>query len=244
MPINSKRILVVEDDPSLQKMLGMNLKADGYHVVCVGDGVDALEVIRNQRIDAIVLDVMLPVLDGFQVCTTMRLEGHKMPILFLTAKNSGPERVEGLKLGADDYLGKPFNVEELLLRLARLIEQSRRSIEKDSVGSVGVALDIEVYKIGAGEVRFDKFQIKNHEGAIQQISKRESMLLKLLTSRVGDVVSRKEILESVWGYSVYPSTRTIDNYLLGFRKYFEPNPKKPVYFHSVRGVGYRFEEIC
>ena len=244
MPINSKRILVVEDDPSLQKMLGMNLKADGYHVVCVGDGVDALEVIRNQRIDAVVLDVMLPVLDGFQVCTTMRLEGHKMPILFLTAKNSGPERVEGLKLGADDYLGKPFNVEELLLRLARLIEQSRRSIEKDSVGSVGVALDIEVYKIGAGEVRFDKFQIKNHEGAIQQISKRESMLLKLLTSRVGDVVSREEILESVWGYSVYPSTRTIDNYLLGFRKYFEPNPKKPVYFHSVRGVGYRFEEIC
>jgi len=244
MPINSKRILVVEDDPSLQKMLGMNLKADGYHVVCVGDGVDALEVIRNQRIDAVVLDVMLPVLDGFQVCTTMRLEGHKMPILFLTAKNSGPERVEGLKLGADDYLGKPFNVEELLLRLARLIEQSRRSIEKGSAGSVGVALDIEVYKIGAGEVRFDKFQIKNHEGAIQQISKRESMLLKLLTSRVGDVVSREEILESVWGYAVYPSTRTIDNYLLGFRKYFEPNPKKPIYFHSVRGVGYRFEEIC
>ncbi len=243
MPINSKRILVVEDDPSLQKMLGMNLKADGYHVVCVGDGVDALEVIRNQRIDAVVLDVMLPVLDGFQVCTTMRLEGHKMPILFLTAKNSGPERVEGLKLGADDYLGKPFNVEELLLRLARLIEQSRRSIEKGSAGSVGVALDIEVYKIGAGEVRFDKFQIKNHEGAIQQISKRESMLLKLLTSRVGDVVSREEILESVWGYAVYPSTRTIDNYLLGFRKYFEPNPKKPIYFHSVRGVGYRFEEI-
>jgi len=178
------------------------------------------------------------------VCTTMRLEGHKIPILFLTAKNSGPERVEGLKLGADDYLGKPFNVEELLLRLARLIEQSRRSIEKGSAGSVGVALDIEVYKIGAGEVRFDKFQIKNHEGVVKQISKRESMLLKLLTSRVGDVVSREEILESVWGYAVYPSTRTIDNYLLGFRKYFEPNPKKPIYFHSVRGVGYRFEEIC
>jgi len=244
MPINSKRILVVEDDPSLQKMLGMNLKADGYHVICVGDGVDALEAIRSQRIDAVVLDVMLPVLDGFQVCTTMRLEGYKMPILFLTAKNSGPERVEGLKLGADDYLGKPFNVEELLLRLARLIEQSRRSIEKGQVGSVGMALDIEVFKIGAGEVRFDKYQIVNHKGLIKQISKRESMLLKLLTTRVGDVVSREEILESVWGYAVYPSTRTIDNYLLGFRKYFEPNPKKPIYFHSVRGVGYRFEEIC
>ena len=128
--------------------------------------------------------------------------------------------------------------------MARLIEQSRRSIEKGSAGSLGVALDIEVYKIGAGEVRFNKFQIKNHEGFIKQISKRESMLLKLLTSRVGDVVSREEILESVWGYSVYPSTRTIDNYLLGFRKYFEPNPKNPIYFHSVRGVGYRFEEMC
>ena len=244
MPINSKRILVVEDDPSLQKMLGMNLKAEGYHVVSVGDGVDALEVVRNQRIDAVVLDVMLPVLDGYQVCTKMRLEGHKMPILFLTAKNSGPERVEGLKLGADDYLGKPFNVDELLLRLARLIEQYSRSNEKGSAGTIGMALDVEVFIIGSGEVRFDKFQIKNHQGLIKQISKREAMLLKLLTSRKGDVVSREEILESVWGYSVYPSTRTIDNYLLAFRKYFEPNPKKPIYFHSVRGVGYRFEEIC
>jgi len=239
MPENSKRVLVVEDDGSLQKMLVMNLEAEGYHVIAVGDGVDALEVVRNQRIDALVLDVMLPVIDGYQVCSTIRLEGHKMPILFLTAKNSGPERVEGLKLGADDYLGKPFNVEELLLRLARLIEQSRRG----EVGSVGVALEMEVRKIGAGEVRFGKYQIVTHNGKVKTISKRETMLLKLLINREGDVVSRDEILETVWGYSVYPNTRTIDNYLLSFRKYFEPNPKKPIYFHSVRGVGYRFEEV-
>lgn len=239
MSENSKRVLVVEDDASLRKMLVMNLKAEGYHVVSVGDGVEALEVIRNQRIDALVLDVMLPVMDGHQVCSTIRLEGHKMPILFLTAKNSGPERVEGLKLGADDYLGKPFNVEELLLRLARLIEQSRRS---GAAGAVGVALEMEVRNIGAGEVRFGEYQIVTHDGKVKTISKRETMLLKLLTNREGDVVSRDEILETVWGYSVYPNTRTIDNYLLSFRKYFEPNPKKPIYFHSVRGVGYRFEE--
>jgi len=161
-----------------------------------------------------------------------------MPILFLTAKNSGPERVEGLILGADDYLGKPFNIDELLLRLARLIEQSKKNEDK---GAVGLALDVPVFQIGTGSVEFDKYSIITHSGKVKQISKRESMLLKLLTSRTGEVVSREEILETIWGYTVYPSTRTIDNYLLAFRKYFEPDPKSPIYFHSVRGVGYRFE---
>ena len=127
MSEKANRVLVVEDDSSLQKMLVMNLKAEGYHVVAVDDGVDALEVVRNQRIDAVILDVMLPVMDGFQVCSILRVEGYKMPILFLTANNSGTDRLEGLLLGADDYLGIPFSVDELLLRLARLIEQSKRS---------------------------------------------------------------------------------------------------------------------
>jgi len=233
------RILVVEDDKSLSMMLTMNLQAEGYHVVTAFDGVVALDTIRSQRIDAIILDVMLPKLDGFQVCSTARVEGHRMPILFLTAKNSGPERVEGLILGADDYLGKPFNIDELLLRLARLIEQSKKNEDK---GAVGLALDVQVFQIGDGSVEFDKYSIITHSGQVKRISKRESMLLKLLTSRVGEVVSREEILETIWGYTVYPSTRTIDNYLLAFRKYFEPDPKSPIYFHSVRGVGYRFEE--
>jgi len=232
------RILVVEDDKSLSSMLTMNLQAEGYHVVTAFDGVDALDTIRSQRIDAIILDVMLPKLDGFQVCSAARVEGHRMPILFLTAKNSGPERVEGLTLGADDYLGKPFNIEELLLRLARLIEQTKKNEDK---GAVGLALDVQVFQIGTGSVEFDNFSIITHTGKEKRISKRESMLLKLLTSRAGEVVSREEILETIWGYSVYPSTRTIDNYLLAFRKYFEPDPKSPIYFHSVRGVGYRFE---
>ena len=232
------RILVVEDDNSLSRMLTMNLQAEGYHVVTAFDGVEALDTIRSQRIDAIILDVMLPKLDGFQVCSTARVEGHRMPILFLTAKNSGPERVEGLILGADDYLGKPFNIDELLLRLARLIEQSKKNEDK---GAVGLALDVPVFQIGTGSVEFDKYSIITHSGKVKQISKRESMLLKLLTSRTGEVVSREEILETIWGYTIYPSTRTIDNYLLAFRKYFEPDPKSPIYFHSVRGVGYMFE---
>jgi two-component system alkaline phosphatase synthesis response regulator PhoP len=232
------RILVVEDDKSLSMMLTMNLQAEGYHVVTAFDGVVALDTIRSQRIDAIILDVMLPKLDGFQVCSTARVEGHRMPILFLTAKNSGPERVEGLILGADDYLGKPFNIDELLLRLARLIEQSKKNEDK---GAVGLVLDVPVFQIGTGNVEFDKYSIITHSGKIKRISKRESMLLKLLTSREGEVVSREEILETIWGYTIYPSTRTIDNYLLAFRKYFEPDPKSPIYFHSVRGVGYRFE---
>ena len=232
------RILVVEDDKSLSMMLTMNLQAEGYHVVTAFDGVVVLDTIRSQRIDAIILDVMLPKLDGFQVCSTARVEGHRMPILFLTAKNSGPERVEGLILGADDYLGKPFNIDELLLRLARLIEQSKKNEDK---GAVGLVLDVPVFQIGTGNVEFDKYSIITHSGKIKRISKRESMLLKLLTSREGEVVSREEILETIWGYTIYPSTRTIDNYLLAFRKYFEPDPKSPIYFHSVRGVGYRFE---
>jgi two-component system alkaline phosphatase synthesis response regulator PhoP len=232
------RVLVVEDDPSLSKMLAMNLAAEGYHIIKAFDGAEALDAIRSQRVDAIVLDVMLPKIDGFQVCSTARVEGYRMPILFLTAKNSGPERVEGLTLGADDYLGKPFSIEELILRLARLIEQSKKNADK---GAVGVALDIKKFEIGQGYVEFDKYTVKTHSGEEKRISKRESRLLKLLTTREGDVVSREEILETVWGYSVYPSTRTIDNYLLAFRKYFEPDPKTPIYFHSVRGVGYRFE---
>lgn len=233
------RILVVEDDPSLLKMLSMNLKAEGYVVVEAVDGVEALDVMRSQKIDAAILDVMLPKLDGFQICTTARVEGYKFPIMFLSAKNSGPERVEGLTSGADDYLGKPFSIDELLLRLARLIQQSVQNEEK---GAVGLALDIKKYEIGEGHVEFDNFTVKTHDGVEKRISKRETMLLRLLTSRKGEVVSREEILETVWGYSVYPSTRTIDNYLLAFRKYFEPDPKNPQFFHSIRGVGYKFEK--
>jgi two-component system alkaline phosphatase synthesis response regulator PhoP len=161
------------------------------------------------------------------------LEGNNTPILFLTAKNGGEDRVEGLRLGGDDYLGKPFNLEELLLRLKKLIRINQRG---------GTVEELTELSFGQrSHIDFSAYRITTHQGVEQGISKRESMLLKLLATKVGEVVSREEILEVVWGYDVFPSTRTIDNYILAFRKYFELDPKKPKHFFSVRGVGYRFE---
>ena len=208
----------------------MNLQGEGLHVVAVDNGEEALEVLRGQRIDVAILDVMMPKLDGFAVCRTARLEGISTPILFLTARNEGEDRVEGLKLGANDYLGKPFVVEELLIRMNRLMpgegEWSWTGLKRTSIGEL--------------EVDFEAFEVRRDNQVVRQLSKREAMLLKLLIGREGEVVSRDDILQMVWGYDILPSTRTIDNFILAFRKTFEDNPKKPVHFHSIRSVGYKF----
>ena len=208
----------------------MNLQGEGYHVVAVDNGEEALEVLRGQRIDVAILDVMMPKMDGFSVCRTARLEGISTPILFLTARNEGEDRVEGLKLGANDYLGKPFVVEELLIRINRLMpgegEWSWTGLKRTSIGEF--------------EVDFEAFEVRRDNQVVRQLSKREAMLLKLLIGREGEVVSRDDILQMVWGYDILPSTRTIDNFILAFRKTFEDNPKRPVHFHSIRSVGYKF----
>lgn len=224
------RLLLAEDTTSLRQMLAMNLRGEGHKVVEVDNGVDALEALRTQRFAAAILDVMMPGMDGFAVCRTARLEGVETPILFLTARNEGPDRVEGLRLGANDYLGKPFLVEELLLRLDRLMDQT----PSDSWTQLREAT------IGNGRVDFVAFEATGHDGVVRKLSKREAMLLKLLIGREGEVVSREDILQLVWGYDILPSTRTIDNFILAFRKTFEHDPKSPVHFHSIRGVGYKF----
>lgn len=226
------RILLVEDEESLASMVKLNLEMEGYHVVLATDGHAALDKFRNQAFDLAILDVMLPEMDGFAVCQTVRIEGNKTPILFLSAKGTGKDKIEGLKLGGDDYLAKPFDLEELLLRVSKLI------IRHDS--GVKSLSDIETYQFGPNTVNFLNYTIVDKEGKQHEISKKEIMLLKLLTQKDGEVVSREEILEKVWGYDVFPSTRTIDNYILMFRKYFEPDSRQPIYFHSVRGVGYKF----
>lgn len=224
------RLLLAEDTASLRQMLAMNLRGEGHKVVEVDNGVDALEALRTQRFAAAILDVMMPGMDGFAVCRTARLEGVETPILFLTARNEGPDRVEGLRLGANDYLGKPFLVEELLLRLDRLMDQT----PSDAWTQLREAT------IGNGRVDFVAFEATGHDGVVRKLSKREAMLLKLLIGREGEVVSREDILQLVWGYDILPSTRTIDNFILAFRKTFEQDPKSPVHFHSIRGVGYKF----
>jgi two-component system alkaline phosphatase synthesis response regulator PhoP len=193
-----------------------------------------LDKFRSQHFDLAILDVMIPLMDGFSVCQTIRLEGNTTPILFLSAKGSGKDRVEGLKIGGDDYLTKPFDLEELLLRLRKLIKRHE--------GSHSLA-EIHEYSFGARNyINFLNFTIRDNQGVETVISKKEIMLLKLLILRKGEVVSREEILEKVWGYDVFPSTRTIDNYILAFRKYFEIDSRNPRHFHSVRGVGYRFTD--
>jgi two-component system alkaline phosphatase synthesis response regulator PhoP len=233
--VDKYRILLVEDEDSLGTALSMNLTLEGYHAVHVKDGLSALEKFRSQAFDLAILDVMLPQLDGFAVCQTIRLEGNTTPILFLSAKGTGKDRIEGLRIGGDDYLAKPFDLEELLLRVSKLI---RRKEQANST-----LADLTSYSFGPNSINFLNFTIRDHQGHEHVISKKEIMLLKLLIQRKGEVVSREEILEKIWGYDVFPSTRTIDNYILSFRRYFESDSRNPVYFHSVRGVGYRFTDI-
>lgn len=226
------RILLVEDERPLREGLRLNLELEGYDVIEAEDGRRALEVLRTHKLDLCILDVMIPEIDGFSVCRSARIEGIKTPIMFLSAKGSGNDRVEGLRLGADDYVAKPFHLEELMLRVSKLIVRREE-------GQVHLA-DLREYRFGGCAIHFDTYKIIDKHGEELEISRREVMLLKLLIGKKGQVVSREEILETVWGYDVFPSTRTIDNFISAFRKYFEPNPRQPLYFFSVRGVGYKF----
>jgi two-component system, OmpR family, alkaline phosphatase synthesis response regulator PhoP len=229
-----KKILLVEDEENLGEIIQLNLELDGHEVNWVKDGKAAIEKGVGETFDLIILDVMLPEASGLQVCQEIRASGKSTPILFLTAKNSSEDRVAGLRLGADDYLAKPFNLEELLLRVNILLR--RRQVDS------AVAQESHEYSFGSNYVNFLTYEVKDKKGNVFTLSKRELQLLKLLIDRKNQVVSRDEILDTVWGKDAYPSTRTIDNYILAFRKYFEENPREAKYFHSIRGVGYKFTE--
>ena len=229
-----QRILLVEDEAHLVDVIKMNLELDGYVVKVAGDGKEAIQLYKNQRFDLVLLDIMLPNVDGITVCETIRLENDSIPILILSAKGSSGDRIQGLKVGADDYLVKPFNLEELLLRVQLLIKRS-------ATFSNQRVEETEWFIFGNNKVNFKTFEFEGVRDQRGTFSERETKLLKLLIDKKNQVVSRDQILELVWGVDVYPSTRTIDNYLLNFRKYFEEQPKQPLYFQSIRGVGYKFK---
>jgi len=172
---------------------------------------------------------MLPEIDGFQVCAQIRLTNLETPIIFLTAKDTAADRIAGLKRGADDYLTKPFVLEELLLRVQNLLRRSGKTLENTP----------EIYVFGNNRINFVTFEAEGTLGKFN-LTKKEAMLLKLLIDREGEVVSRQQILQSVWGYDVFPSTRTIDNFILKFRRNFEEDSRNPMHFHAIRGVGYKF----
>ncbi len=230
--MSKRKILLVEDEEHLLKTIQLNLDLESYLVFTATNGIDALKEFRKQSFDLIILDVMLPEMSGFDVCEEIRKENTSVPILFLTAKASSEDRINGLKLGADDYLTKPFNLEELLLRVQILLRRSNVVADKS----------IDSYSFGNNKVNFITYEIQDVNGEKREITKREIAVLKLLIDKKGEVVSREEILDKVWGTDVYPSSRTIDNYILSFRKYFEPNQREPLYFHSIRGVGYKFTD--
>jgi two-component system alkaline phosphatase synthesis response regulator PhoP len=223
------RILFVEDEENIREVVKLNLELEGYEVVVAENGKEALKHANEQHFDLLLLDVMLPEADGFQICEQIRLTDMETPILFLTAKDSAQDRITGLKKGGDDYLVKPFNLEELLLRVQKLIRRTSKKPENTP----------EIYEFGGNKVNFATYEAEGKPGHFT-LTKKEAMLLKLLIDRRGEVVSRQQILQSVWGYDVYPSTRTIDNFILSFRKYFEEDPKQPEHFLSIRGVGYKF----
>jgi two-component system alkaline phosphatase synthesis response regulator PhoP len=234
MSANKLSILLVEDEENLHDALKLNLELEGYEITSAFDGQQALSKLEQEYFDLIIMDVMLPGLDGISVTENIRLQNNEVPILILSAKNTSADRVTGLKKGADDYLTKPFNLEELLLRVQKLIEKNKKMQEKDSVG--------DTYVFGKNTIDFKAQEILTRKGERLQISKREAMLLKLLIENKNEVVPREKILQSVWGYNVYPTTRTIDNFILNFRKYFEEDSRNPKFFHSVRGVGYKYTE--
>jgi len=227
-------LLLVEDEESLRETIKLNLELEGYDVTALDNGIAALKAIKNEYFDLIILDIMLPEMDGITVCENIRMQNNQVPILFLSARNSSLDRIEGLKKGGDDYLTKPFNLEELLLRTEKLIVKNRRLQERSSVP--------DVYSFGRCRIDFSAQSGKDKDGKMIELSKKELALLKLLIEHKNEVVSREHILQVVWGYNVYPTTRTIDNFILNFRKYFEKDSRNPRHFHSVRGVGYKFTE--
>ena len=227
-------ILLVEDEENLHEALKLNLELEGYEITSAYDGNEALKAVKDEYFDLMILDVMLPHVDGITVAETIRLSNTELPILILSAKNTSADRVLGLKKGADDYMVKPFNLEELLLRVEKLIRKNKQLQDKENIG--------ETYQFGNNIVDFKAQTATTFSKEMIELSKKESMLLKLLIENKNEVVTREKILQSVWGYNVYPTTRTIDNFILSFRKYFEKDTRNPQFFHSVRGVGYKYSE--
>jgi two-component system alkaline phosphatase synthesis response regulator PhoP len=225
------RILVVEDERHLAEGIRENLEAEGYRVEVVLDGDGALERVRGNGFDLVVLDVMLPGTDGFTVCETLRDEGHRLPVLFLTARGGADDRIRGLEAGGDDYLSKPFHLKELLLRVSAILRRGSWYSE--------LPADDGRLTFGGNEIDFRSYRGRAWDGQDHPLTQKEAMILKALAERPGEVVSREEILEKVWGYEVFPSTRTIDNFIVRLRKRFEREPEAPRHIHTVRGIGYR-----
>jgi two-component system, OmpR family, alkaline phosphatase synthesis response regulator PhoP len=230
--MSQTRILIVEDEPGMAQILAENLELEGMKTAIAKDGRQALEMWRDTDPDLVVLDVMLPKLNGFEVCQTMREAGSRTPVLFLSAKGQAQDRVQGLEVGGDDYVVKPFHLPEFMLRVANMLRRAKWVNSDLENGSK--------FDFGGHSVDFRAWTATLQNGRIESLNEREIMIFKLLAERKNQVVSRDDILDTVWGQDVFPSSRTIDNFVVRLRRFFEPDPSVPIYLHTVWGVGYRF----
>ena len=223
------RILIIEDEQSLLETLKLNLDLEGYDVFTCNNGLQGVSSTTIHQPDLILLDIMLPEISGIDIYKQLKKMHINIPVIFLTAKNTVQDKIEGLKLGADDYITKPFELEELLLRIQNVLKRNQTKKESSTI-----------FEFNDCAINFSTFQVVSIEGKKEDLSKREIALLKMLVDNLNKVVSRDDILEKLWTKEETSSSRTIDNYILNFRKLFEPNPKEPIHFLSIRGVGYKF----
>jgi two-component system alkaline phosphatase synthesis response regulator PhoP len=236
-----KRILVIEDEVHIADGIRLNLTIQGYQVAVASDGIEGLEKWRSWNPDLIVLDIMLPMIDGFSILKTIRMEDEKIPVLILSARGDTKDKVKGLRYGVDDYLSKPFDLEEFLLRVERLIKKKTwYKNDKENTPRKYQIFEGDFYDFGNNHINFVTFEAHCVAGDII-LTEQEIVLLKIFIANKGKPLSREMLLKAGWGYSEDTSTRTVDNFLVRFRKYFEKVPKKPMYFISRRSVGYVFD---
>ena len=230
--LKNSKILLVEDEENLAVGLEYNLSEEGYFVTWAKDGREALSKYNEDNYDLIILDIMLPYFNGFEIAEKVRNENPQMPILMLTARTKAEDKVKGLETGADDYMTKPFHLDELLLRVKGMLK--RKSWYKE------VTAVQPSFIFGENEIDFENFNCR-HGNNNFRLTPHEAMVLKYLIEKKEMVVSRKELLEKVWHMNPDVETRTVDNFIARLRKYFEDDPSNPVYIKSIRGAGYLFK---
>jgi DNA-binding response OmpR family regulator len=234
------RVLVIEDEDHIAEGLKLNLELKGYIVCIAPDGILGLQRWKEWQPDLIVLDIMLPGMDGLSVLRDIRLEDTRIPILILSAKGDSEDKIKGFSQGVDDYLSKPFNLEEFLLRLERLLFRASRPDGVEAQNEANLSPQDPVYTFGDNWIDFATLTAHGQGGELQ-LTEQEAKLLKLFIVNHGRPISRSKLLEVGWGYARGTESRTVDNFIVRFRKYFEKNPKKPIYFKSLRSVGYVFD---
>ncbi len=236
MEDSKKCILIIEDDRHIAEGIQLNLTLQGYDVVIAPDGVAGLNKWKEIRPDLVILDIMLPGIDGFSILQSIRLEDERLPILILSAKGDPDDRIKGLAFGVDDYLAKPFNLEELLLRVERLLKRVGWNRENQ----VSIPPTFDTYHFGDNHIDFKTNTARCHIGEVS-LTEQESKVLKLFVANRGKPLSREKLLQIGWGYTRKTTTRTVDNFIVRFRKYFEADPRNPIYFKSLRSIGYLFD---